>query len=569
MIGGSVSFLNTQQRLNGLSPDSDARRLTLLPDQLAARNRLVDLWRGGASSVMICAPTGSGKTVLATELMRSSVEAGSKSLFIADLTKLVDQARRTFTRYGLPVGVTQADQYGNDAPVVVASAQTLQREYRRPVDIPKLIVFDEAHVQYQKVLEWAKGTGSKIVGLSATPLSAGLDRWYSDVINVVTTNELIDSGRLVPMRAYLSSTQLDHDGVKRNRLGAYDKGELSNRAATITGDVVSEWVQRKTETFGSRVRVPTVVFTNTVADGEAYCAEFARAGYDFRQTTYRSSDRAKRDEILRLFEDQEIDGVVSCHALAKGWDSSIVLCVIDLQTNGSSVMPTIQKYGRGMRIHADIDADGGITHKPINADIPRKEQFILLDHVGNTTGWAEEIDQLYRYGVGDLVSAKKDYATQRRTKDEADPTIACGGCGYVMERAAAACPMCGRERQRRTPERPLSGPGQLVHGDIAEIAAARRMAKRSAVAEAYEPLALWQMVCAFTERRYSEGNRPRWAETAKGRRWYAAKQYESLAGQQASPSWGYAPRTLPCLPDVDAAIRAQLKAYWVRSGRRS
>ena len=125
---------------------------------------------------MICAPTGSGKTVLATELMRSVAEAGKRAVFVADLTELVGQARRTFQRYGLEVGVTQAASYGNHMQLIVASAQTLAREGRRPMHEPDLIVIDEAHVKHKKVLQWAASTKARLVGLSATPLAHGPGR---------------------------------------------------------------------------------------------------------------------------------------------------------------------------------------------------------------------------------------------------------------------------------------------------------------------------------------------------------------------------------------------------------
>ena len=387
---------------------------------------------------MICAPTGSGKTAIATELMRSCFESGAEAYFVADQVQLVAQAVATFRRYGLKVGVTQGENYGNYHQLVVASAQTLKFKRRQPTTPPKLIIIDEAHVQHLKVLEWARDTGARVVGLSATPLAAGLGKWYQSVINAVTTNELVDQGRLVPMQAFLGPTQVDHEGVRRNRMGAYDVNELAVRTTKVKGDVVTEWVKRKNQMFGPRVRVPTVVFTNTIADGAAYAAEFQKAGYDFRQTTYKTSSRVMRAEILELFERQEIDGLVNCLALAKGWDSSTVMCIIDLQTNGSSVMPVVQKYGRGMRIHADIDPDGNIHHKPVNADIERKDKFLLLDHVGNTTGWAEELDSLYSLGVDDLLETRKAYASKRREAEDVAPDLTCEACGYLLPSAMIA-----------------------------------------------------------------------------------------------------------------------------------
>lgn len=566
-----------QPHMNGLSPAPDAVRLTLLEDQLNARNGLVDLWRQGKTSTMICAPTGSGKTVLASELMRSAYEAGSKVVFVADQVQLVKQARDTFTRYGLPVGVTQAEKFGNAMQLVVASAQTLAQEHRQPVEDPKLIIIDEAHVQHKKVLEWAKRTGARLVGLSATPLAHGLADHYESVVNVTTTNQLIEQGRLVPMRLFAPEAQVDHETIRRNRTGQYDQQESARRTSKIAGNVVAEWVERKNELFGPGVRVPTAVFTNTIEDGAAYASEFARAGYDFRQTTYKTRDRELRADILEAFERQEIDGVISCQALAKGWDSSIVMCIIDLQLNGASVMPVIQKYGRGMRIHADIDPDGVITHRPVNLGIERKEFFLLLDHVGNVEGWAGEIVDLYDRGVSDLKAAKQQYGGQRQSVGGTGD-VACRGCGYLLPAGVRACPACGRERAAWRPRHEAADSTRLTEQRLQDFKtkeASEAEAVRLSVLEQFgdRPKVLWLMVCSFTASRARANigtNRERaWMLSEERQAKFARGQFKDLTKQWPPKRWEFDPASVECDTVVDEAIRAQLRNFAIRKAKAS
>jgi len=491
--------------------------------------------------------------------MRSAHEAGSPAIFIADQIQLVDQAARTFRRYGLPIGITQGDRHGNREQLLVASAQTLAREERRPDWTPKLIIIDEAHIQYREVLEWARSTGAHIIGLSATPLSDGLARWYEAVVNVTTTDELLDQGRLVPMRVFAPpQSQIDHHGVRRSDTGAFDKDEMALRTSKVCGDVVSEWVARKNDIFGAGVRVPTAVFTNTIEDGAAYAREFQRAGYDFRQTTGEAASRAQRADTLRLFEEQKIDGVISCHALAKGWDSSIVMCIIDLQSNGASVTPVVQKYGRGMRTHASIDADGEITHHAVNDGIPRKDRFLLQDHVGNAAGWATEILHLYSRGVSNLKRGVERYRNPRPELEREPAT--CPACGYLLTTSSRACPACGRERDQRTPRRAASSPERLREFDLVQHG--QRIAPdleqiRSAAVERFRGnlRVLWYATCSFAAQRGWSGDRARW---------YAAKQYEDLVGERPPRGWRFEPERLACPPDIEAAILAGLQ-HWART----
>ena len=389
---------------------------------------------------------------------------------------------------------------------------------------------------------------------------------------MTTTNELLAAERLVPMRVFAPETQIDHDGVRRNRVGQYDKAELARRTTKVRGNVVAQWVEHKNEVFGPGVRVPTAVFTNTIEDGRAYADEFQRAGYDFRQTTYRTSDRLVRGDVLAAFERREIDGVISCQALAKGWDSSAVLCIIDLQSNGSSVMPVIQKYGRGMRIHADIDADGVVRHQRFSAELERKEQFLLLDHVGNVEGWADQIVDLYENGVGDLRAAKKQYGGQRDDSKRDRGDVTCPACGFLLPAAVRACPSCGRERRRRPATREATDSTRLVERKLEQfISRQEREAEqwRGQIRAKYEdrPNLVWYAVCAFAEKR-AETTEAKWARDEKGRRWFAAKQFETLMGVRPARGARYMPDRLSCPNDIDQAIRAQLRSFAIKRKQR-
>ena len=539
-------------------------RVTLLSDQMAARDAVVQLWREGVKRIMVCAPTGSGKTVVASEFMRSCHEAGTRAVFVADQIQIVEQSVSTFRRYGLPIGITRGQLYGNHEQLVVASAQTLAREHRQPDEDPKLVMFDEAHVQHKAVMKWALETGARIVGLSATPLTAGLADYYEAVINITTTNELVNQGRLVPLVCYTPPVQVDHEGVRRNRMGAYDTGQLAQRSMKVTADVVSEWTTLKNKHFGPDVRVPTAVFTNTIEDGAAYAREFQQAGFDFRQTTYKSGDREMRKDILALFEAQEIDGIISCTALAKGWDSSIVMCVIDLQSNGASVAPVIQKYGRGMRIHADFDEYGAIHHKPVNDGIPVKDKCLILDHVGNIPGWSEELDEIWSNGVSDLVKTKRKLASKRREPREAQE-VACRQCGFVLPKLVVHCPSCGAERAFRNPRKKGVNPGHLEEGSAKSSAAKKHGSHRKLIQSLYKdrPAELWAQVCSYTEGRYGDGNGPDWSRRVSGRRWFAGERYKDLMGEAPPTTWVYVTEG-DCTNEVDLAIRAQLRAFMIR-----
>lgn len=71
--------------------------------------------------------------------------------------------------------------------------------------------------------EWAE---VPFVGLSATPWTKGLGKFFDVLIKVATTRELIDEGFLSPFRAF-APAHPDLSGIK-TIAGDYDQGQLSN-----------------------------------------------------------------------------------------------------------------------------------------------------------------------------------------------------------------------------------------------------------------------------------------------------------------------------------------------------
>src|SRR5690606_20047611 len=67
--------------------------------------------RRGVMTQVLCAPTGSGKTVCAAYLLHECYEKGKRALFIADRVALIDQTSATLDQYGIPHGVIQADHW--------------------------------------------------------------------------------------------------------------------------------------------------------------------------------------------------------------------------------------------------------------------------------------------------------------------------------------------------------------------------------------------------------------------------------------------------------------------------
>lgn len=97
----------------------------------------------GSRRIVVQAPTGFGKTMVAATLAERAAAAGLRSIFTVPALSLINQTVEKFFAEGIrDLGVIQADHFLTDyaRTVQIASVQTLSRRELPPVDI---VVIDE------------------------------------------------------------------------------------------------------------------------------------------------------------------------------------------------------------------------------------------------------------------------------------------------------------------------------------------------------------------------------------------------------------------------------------------
>jgi len=396
--------------------------------QIKALEALREGIRDGNRCQILVAPTGAGKTVSASYLLNEARAKGNVAWFICDRVSLVDQTSATLDRYGVPHGVIQADhwRWRQYEYVQVISAQTLAR--RKIDNPPKLIVIDECHTVFKSVADAINNYPEAIVvGLTATPFTKGLGKIFSNVVNSTTTDKLIKDGWLVPVKMYSAKQQMDMSQADIKFDGEWAEKDMEKQGVAIVGDVVTEWIEATNKHFNAPVK--TIVFSATVAHGEELCREFAQRGYNFQQISYKDGNNERRREIIEEFRkpDSDIIGLISCEALAKGFDVTDIKIGVCARPYRKSLSGHIQQMGRVMRPH------------------PGKEFAVWLDHAGNLGRfWSDQVD-IFEHGVEALDDGKLDAKVRKEPTEKEREEISCKACGYMFK--GKTCPSCGHERK--------------------------------------------------------------------------------------------------------------------------
>ena len=397
---------------------------TLRPYQTDALPKIGDAWRRGHRAPLVCAPTGSGKTIIILEAIRRAIEHTWRVLVVVPRRELVDQTYDKLVAFGIDVNVVMAGDARRDdfARVTIASVDTLHarkvRSGEYPVLAPDLIVVDEAHLFVTPLragilAHWPK---ARIVGLTATPArkdGRALRLIFDELIEVATVSELTEAGYLVPGR-YFSLADPDLSRVKITA-GDFNQKELAEAMDRphLVGDIVSTWLARA---GGKR----TVIFAVNIAHSVALTNEFKSHGV-VAEHVDANTPTLERKAIFDRFRSGETQVLSNCTLASYGFDLPELDAIVLARPTKSLVL-YLQMLGRGLR------------------PAPGKEYCLVLDHAGvvRRFGFADEprgwsLD-------GPITNWRED--AQRTGRDIPEPMKLrdCPRCQAVF--TGSQCPEC-------------------------------------------------------------------------------------------------------------------------------
>lgn len=269
-------------------------------------------WDRGERRVLLVAPTGSGKSVMAEALVRG--ETGPV-LVVAHRVELVEQF---------------VERFGDVPSVTVRSVQTLRAH--GAVVPAGLVVLDEAH--HYVADDWsalaAAYPSARVVGLTATPERGdgrAMGSAFDALVVAAHYSELLRDGHLVPCRVY----QPPPDFAKGLAL-----------------DPVAAWLRYADGSRG-------FAFTRDVASAVELAERLTAAGVR-AAAVHQGTPARERSQSLRALKQGALHCLTSVYALTEGVDVPAArVCM--LARSAGSAATYLQIAGRVLRpAHDKTDA---------------------------------------------------------------------------------------------------------------------------------------------------------------------------------------------------------------------
>jgi DNA repair protein RadD len=380
--------------------------------------------RKGHKHILLVCPTGAGKTHILSDITARCLANGHKVLALMHRRGLVTQMVDRFRENDIDPAIIMAGHRPSlESMCQVATCQTYNRRMKlnekpfNPFFIDaSIVLIDEAHhalsQTYQKIL--SEYEDKIIIGVTATPClstGVGMGNYFDAIVQPVGVMELIEKKYLVP-GIYYGPTKPDLEKVRTVR-GDYENKGLAAvmNQPKLVGDVVDNWLK-----LAGGLR--TMVFAVRVSHSKALRDEFLRRGVAAEHLDAHSDDD-ERDAALDRFRSGETQVLCNVALYTEGTDIPEIECIVVARPTKSMGMHR-QILGRGARPY------------------PKKKEFVILDHGGNTERLGFYEDDV----VWSLSGKEQAYRVVEPRKKE-KTLLSCEYCSTIF--SGKRCPRCGKE----------------------------------------------------------------------------------------------------------------------------
>ena len=308
------------------------------------------------------APTGAGKTILASEIVER-FNKEKKILVLCHRLVLLEQLERALSKRHKvrKLSLSESGPAFNDYDILLSTNMRAKDVLEEAIRLADLIIVDEAHrvspngSGYKKILDDFENYGkpdAQFMGLTASPERRTGDQRdqlnlaFDAIIDCADIETLIEEGILVPP---IYRPHFVHDlDLKSIDISSGDF-PVSKLAPAIVKSSMIDYALFIYEEERKNVSPKPISawFCPDVTVAEATLEKIEQAGIQVAIVTA-NTPITERMRLLKQHEDGEIEAMVSVGVLAEGWDNPHCNIIVHLRPTLSKVVWG-QTVGRGLR----------------------------------------------------------------------------------------------------------------------------------------------------------------------------------------------------------------------------
>lgn len=319
-------------------------------------------------NVLVSAPTGSGKTVMISAVIKEYAKLKQKCVFLVPAIDLLAQSKKQFEENGLTVGIIwkNYDDHLKDVDVYIGTRQTMYRRvYFKSWIQDKIVIVDEAHIGLDR--QCSDYTDAlRLIGLTATPeqtdgssmlkkaAEGRLPGCYDRVVKKCSIKQLTNEGYLAKMRLVEYPGNIIQEAVvmRYKQMGKQDIPDANMREYLL---LANEYIKRNIINKCIETKEPAILFFPGVDSANEFLLSLDNKAFALSEIVTAETPSSERQRIYKDVEDGKKLFLINCAVLTTGFDlpkiKNLVLarCVLSKDL-------FYQIIGRALRPYENKDA---------------------------------------------------------------------------------------------------------------------------------------------------------------------------------------------------------------------
>lgn len=395
--------------------------------------------RKGYKRIILYAPTGSGKTVIASKIILDAIQKNSKILFVIHRHQLVKQTKDTLKNFGIEdekIGFIKA---GFSSPtgkekIIIASIQTL-KERGLPENC-NLIIVDECHTvsffKFYKELDKKYENIIKI-GLTASPWrkkqKEQMKDFFDSLVEVDYLSNLIENKYLAEPKyfSFDPGNQVNNWEKKENQ---FHEDEFSNSSLKKLCENINynEKIVEKVSNYSDDYT--GITFCATINQSKILKDLFNENGIETKHIDQNTSWET-RENIFSELKKEKIQNITSVGILTEGFDAPNIKWIALARPINSKPL-YIQILGRVLR------------------PFPGKKYGYILDFGNNFKRFERKAKYSWRKSNcncgknhNTFIGWDHDIKLEEYNKENKIQQKTCPNCEALILKFFKICPECG------------------------------------------------------------------------------------------------------------------------------